>query len=202
MVQVAYAIDCANGDIYKTFERHTNDEHPQQLIALVKQWVLDPTEQNKHMVRNASTHPYNTYFANTNANNSAYANYFANASAAATYAAQAATYAAQADYAAAYAASASAYATYYTAADGWPKVERLYVMAKGPAYAFDERWLTSDVVALVKGIVADDAFDRMLILADALQDAGFDDVEVLKQLQTEQCGLSHWIIWNVMGWGK
>jgi len=40
-------------------------------------------------------------------------------------------------------------------------------------------WLTSDVVALATGIYADRAFDRMPILADALQDAGCDNEEVL-----------------------
>jgi hypothetical protein len=40
-------------------------------------------------------------------------------------------------------------------------------------------WLTSDVVALARGIYDDRAFDRMPILADALQDAGCDNDDVL-----------------------
>ncbi|MBN9122373.1 MAG: hypothetical protein J0I06_25070 [Planctomycetes bacterium] len=40
-------------------------------------------------------------------------------------------------------------------------------------------WLTSDVVALARGIYDERAFDRMPILADALQDAGCDNVNVL-----------------------
>ncbi|MBA4192545.1 MAG: hypothetical protein C0467_31645 [Planctomycetaceae bacterium] len=40
-------------------------------------------------------------------------------------------------------------------------------------------WLTSDVVALATGIYAEKAFDRMPILADALQDAGCDNTEIL-----------------------
>ncbi|HJZ56083.1 MAG TPA: hypothetical protein VKE74_14040 [Gemmataceae bacterium] len=39
--------------------------------------------------------------------------------------------------------------------------------------------LTSDVVALAKGIYDEKAFDRMPILADALQDAGCDHDELL-----------------------
>jgi hypothetical protein len=40
-------------------------------------------------------------------------------------------------------------------------------------------WLTSDVVVLATGIYQDLAFDRMPILADALQDAGCDNGDIL-----------------------
>jgi hypothetical protein len=40
-------------------------------------------------------------------------------------------------------------------------------------------WLTSTVVGLAEGIYADQAFDWMPILADALQDAGCDDPDIL-----------------------
>jgi hypothetical protein len=40
-------------------------------------------------------------------------------------------------------------------------------------------WLTSTVLALVQGIYNERAFDRMPILADALQDAGCDNEEIL-----------------------
>ncbi len=40
-------------------------------------------------------------------------------------------------------------------------------------------WLTSDVLALARGIYAERAFDRMPILADALQDAGCNNDDVL-----------------------
>ncbi|MCE9563964.1 MAG: hypothetical protein K8U57_18130 [Planctomycetes bacterium] len=40
-------------------------------------------------------------------------------------------------------------------------------------------WLTSDVVALARGIYDERVFDRMPILADALQDAGCDNPDVL-----------------------
>jgi hypothetical protein len=43
----------------------------------------------------------------------------------------------------------------------------------------DPSWLTSTVVSLAEGIYADRAFDRLPILADALQDAGCDGAEVL-----------------------
>ncbi len=44
---------------------------------------------------------------------------------------------------------------------------------------FHLEWFTSDVLALARGIYADRAFDRMPILADALQDAGCDDADIL-----------------------
>jgi hypothetical protein len=43
----------------------------------------------------------------------------------------------------------------------------------------DPAWLTSDVLLLARGIYEEKAFDRMPILADALQDAGCDSEEVL-----------------------
>jgi hypothetical protein len=43
----------------------------------------------------------------------------------------------------------------------------------------DPVWLTSDVVALARGVYAERAFDRLPILADAIQDAGCDDANIL-----------------------
>ena len=43
----------------------------------------------------------------------------------------------------------------------------------------DPSWLTSTVVALAQGIYQDRAFDRMPILADALQDAGCENDDIL-----------------------
>ncbi len=45
--------------------------------------------------------------------------------------------------------------------------------------ALDPAWLTSDVLALARGIYTDRAFDRMPILADALQDAGCNNDDIL-----------------------
>jgi hypothetical protein len=43
----------------------------------------------------------------------------------------------------------------------------------------DSAWLTSNVVALARGIYTDRAFDRLPILADALEDAGCTDADIL-----------------------
>jgi hypothetical protein len=45
--------------------------------------------------------------------------------------------------------------------------------------SIDPSWLTSTVVALVHGIYDDRAFDRLPILADALEDAGCDHPDIL-----------------------
>ncbi len=44
---------------------------------------------------------------------------------------------------------------------------------------FDPAWRTADVVALAQGIYDDRAFERMPILADALQEAGCDNADIL-----------------------
>jgi hypothetical protein len=51
--------------------------------------------------------------------------------------------------------------------------------------AVDPCWLTSDVVALATSIYEEKAFDRVPILADALQDAGCDKEEVLNHCRNE-----------------
>ncbi len=65
----------------------------------------------------------------------------------------------------------------------------------------DPSWLTSTAVALAKGIYDDRAFDRMPILADALQDAGCNNDDVLthcrdeSQLHVRGC----WVVDLVLG---
>ena len=45
-------------------------------------------------------------------------------------------------------------------------------------------WLTSDVLGLAAGIYQERAFDRLPILADALQDAGCEDPDLLAHCRT------------------
>ena len=45
--------------------------------------------------------------------------------------------------------------------------------------AFDRGWRTDDVLGLARGVYEDRAFDRLPILADALQDAGCDSEDIL-----------------------
>jgi hypothetical protein len=64
----------------------------------------------------------------------------------------------------------------------------------------DPSWLTSTVVALAEGIYADRAFDRLLILADALQDAGCENADILDHCR---CDGTHvrgcWVVDLVLG---
>ncbi|MBM3979647.1 MAG: hypothetical protein FJ304_05075 [Planctomycetes bacterium] len=48
---------------------------------------------------------------------------------------------------------------------------------------FNPDWRSSDVMLLASGIYAERAFDRMPILADALQDAGCDSDDILHHLR-------------------
>jgi hypothetical protein len=49
--------------------------------------------------------------------------------------------------------------------------------------AFSPEWRTSDVMLLANGIYTDRAFDRMPVLADALQEAGCDSDDLLNHLR-------------------
>lgn len=49
--------------------------------------------------------------------------------------------------------------------------------------AFKSEWRTKDVMLLAKGTYEEPAFDRMPILADALQDAGCDSDDLLSHLR-------------------
>ena len=49
--------------------------------------------------------------------------------------------------------------------------------------AVEPSWLTSDVLALARGIYEEKAFDRCPILADALQDAGCANEDALNHLR-------------------
>lgn len=64
----------------------------------------------------------------------------------------------------------------------------------------DPAWLTGTVVTLARGIYADRAFDRLPVLADALQDAGCHDSVILEHCRREG---SHargcWVVDTVLG---
>jgi hypothetical protein len=68
---------------------------------------------------------------------------------------------------------------------GWRRVAvQAYERAVGrPFPAVEPDWRTSTVVALAAGIDADRAFDRLPVLADALEDAGCTHPDVLGHLR-------------------
>jgi hypothetical protein len=68
--------------------------------------------------------------------------------------------------------------------------------------ALDPRWRTEAVVALARGVYAERAFDRLPVLADALEDAGCADPDILGHCRG---GGSHvrgcWVVDLVLGKG-
>lgn len=61
-------------------------------------------------------------------------------------------------------------------------------------------WRTSTVVALAQGIYDDRAFDRLPILADALQDAGCDNPDILNHCRdTGPHARGCWVVDLVLG---
>jgi hypothetical protein len=67
--------------------------------------------------------------------------------------------------------------------------------------AFDPRWRTETAVSLAAGIDASGAFDRMPILADALEDAGCDDADLLTHCRDSQPPHARgcWVVDLVLG---
>ena len=116
----------------------------------------------------------------------------------AAYAADAAAYAANAAFAANAADAADAA---YVQKQRWRWLYATYRHACGPRdLQFDPAWRTTTAVALARGIVAERAFDRMPILADALQDAGCDHPELIAHLQqdAEEWTAADWALWQLL----
>jgi hypothetical protein len=68
--------------------------------------------------------------------------------------------------------------------------------------AFDPKWLTPTVVALAGGIYAERAFDRMPILADALEEAGCDEAAILLHCRgTDPHVRGCWVVDALIGKG-
>ena len=66
--------------------------------------------------------------------------------------------------------------------------------------AFDPAWRTSTVIALARGVYDDKAFDRMPILADALQDAGCENADILDHCRGDSLHIRGcWVVDLVLG---
>lgn len=63
----------------------------------------------------------------------------------------------------------------------------------------DPSWLTTTVVGLARGIRADQAFDRMPILGDALEEAGCTDAAVLHHCRSPRLDEGSWLIPLLIG---
>lgn len=67
------------------------------------------------------------------------------------------------------------------------------------AASFDPRWRTETSVALARGIVIDQAFDRLPILADAMEEAGCDDPFTLRHCRECPRHFPHcWVLGDLL----
>lgn len=88
------------------------------------------------------------------------------------------------------------------ALSSWNFPYKTYLHSTNPkGFEFDRDWLTNDCIALAKGIAAERAFDRMPILADALQDAGCNNEEILSHLRNDvnEFTRADWILLKLCG---
>lgn len=100
--------------------------------------------------------------------------------------------------------------TWLTSYDGWLSPKDLQPVACLVREMFGnpfrrvrrkQSWLTTDVLLLAKGIYKERAYDRMPILADALQDAGCENEDVIshcrnpKQIHVRGC----WVLDMLLG---
>ncbi|MCE9566031.1 MAG: hypothetical protein K8U57_28760 [Planctomycetes bacterium] len=66
--------------------------------------------------------------------------------------------------------------------------------------AFDKSWLTSTVVAIAQGMYESRDFSAMPILADALQDAGCDNDDILNHCRGSGPHVRGcWVVDHVLG---
>lgn len=195
-VQVLLAAEWARW-VLSVFEaKNPGDQRPRKAIEAAERWAAEPSEATLNAAANAANAAYAAY-TTTNTPYAAYTAYTA------AYAAYNAANAANAAYNAAYAANAAAYAAKTDQKKKWRWLYATYRHARGPGDDFDPRWRTDTTVSLARGIRADRAFDRLPILADALQDAGCGSDETLAHLRTDRgewCA-SEWALWNLLGFG-
>jgi hypothetical protein len=69
-----------------------------------------------------------------------------------------------------------------------------------PAFAFDPDWMTSNVITLAKSIYAENAFDRMPVLSDALESSGCSNQDILKHYRSERAHIRGcWVVDTILG---
>lgn len=82
------------------------------------------------------------------------------------------------------------------------EVVRAVEAVRGRALTLDPAWRTEAVVGLARGIPADRAFDRLPILADALEDVGCDHPDILGHLRDDSPhARGCWVVDLILGKG-
>lgn len=174
-VRVLLATECARS-VLPVFEAtYPTDRFFRNAILAAEAWVAEPSKVTADAARTASIATYG-------------------AAAAAAYAA---VYAAAYAVAAAYAAAA-AYGDVNAGKNHWHWIYATYCQAIGPDTEFHQSWRNETTVALARGIMVERAFDRMPILADALEDAGCDSPDLWRlRAESGEFTAADWWLWQL-----
>ncbi len=76
---------------------------------------------------------------------------------------------------------------------------KMYQECRGPDHPFDPNWKTPDAAGIAKTMLEQKDTSAAPILADALEDAGMQDQDMLSRLRTKPVNLSDWPVWNLLG---
>ena len=185
--QVLFAADCARSVLHHFEDKYPDDKRPRLAIELAESLKYDEKIANAAWFVADSAADYADVYADVYAADAAWA--------AAVYAA-----AANAAWSAAYAVTNAVWFDdvdwSIKAGQSWEFINNLYSHAYNPN-PFPNNYKTPDVLNIAQSIIIERDFASSQILADALEDAGCTDEDLLNHLRNDTIGLSNWTLFNL-----